>query len=191
MAYLHEATLKEAQKKLYMLGSSDRKHDKTSFDEAGGALTSIAGGMKESQDKKLKTAQEASRKLAEKQKAALDQRDAEMVAEDKWQPIQEGYRDKVSPEVGQNMMAGFTGGQRMPIDQDGPVEAYSRPQPLVQDPNNVINRVNSNEDAANTRMGGVYTPQGLQTASRTADANANDLLYSNALMGIGGSMRRF
>lgn len=49
MAYLHEMALKNAQKKLYMLGSSDKRRDKTSFEDVGGAATGAIKSMRAKQ----------------------------------------------------------------------------------------------------------------------------------------------
>lgn len=88
---------------------------------------------------------------------------------------------EVTNSVGQNMMSGFTGGQRVAVNQDG--------TPNYDSVSDVPKRIQANEEAKETRMGGYYTPQGLQSAEGRADANAADLLHSRALIGIGGTRR--
>lgn len=164
MAYLHEARLKEAIKKLYMLGSSDAKRPTTSLKGLGDSVVSTGGAVI--------NASKASKKLK-----------ADVQKQPEPAP-QEEYVNQYGPGM-QMFMKGT------PYDRDGEVEAF---EPLPDqdgtvEAEDVINRVRANQEAGETRFGGTYSNLGLQGAAQRADANASDRLYQRAMIGIGGTRR--
>lgn len=159
MAYIHEMALKNAQKKLYMLGGSDRRNDRTGMGEEtaqalGGFTKTVIGAdqaRRAQQALKAKAADEAERKDID----FIKGRDVNSPAQDERYFVSEGL---AVPKV-------------------------------ENDVSDLKNQVAINEMAEKTRMGGRYTPQGLQMTEVNAVKNADDRIRARALMGIGGSLR--
>lgn len=56
-------------------------------------------------------------------------------------------------------------------------------------PKEINDRIQANQLAEETRMGGQYTPGGLELIDINSTKNAEDRLRARAMIGIGGSMR--
>lgn len=168
--YMHEKSLIDAYKKLYMLGGpghSRRKAAEKSLDESmTGAMSGIS---KTYQDKRARDAA-ATAKLKQQLEAkrAGEKADADQEREDV-RYIKEGpeaYREFQQVQAGNAV----------------PTNPYR----------DELSRQNVDREAAQTRIGGVYTPQGLQMAEKEATLNANDRLMMRSMVpgpsGLGGSV---
>ena len=154
MAYLHEVALKNAIKKLYMLGSSDRRRDRTDVDGVGAFGSAIVNAHKAgSAQKNLKAKMEA-------------QKRAEFDAHGGAERFDDYDRQLVSE------------GNALPQKYD--VAMAAKDAQKAQQLNDL---------AEETRMGGRYTPNGLEMADVNAQKNAEDRLRARSMMGIGGSLR--
>lgn len=189
MAYLHEAALKKAVQKLYLLGSSDAPKRKRGNDFVDSMGSFVGMGIDQNAHNKIK----AEQALKARQKLALDRRDAMVENNENWQVLKEKYGDQHANTYG----AGISDFAHQPTpDFDGMPEAFDFK------PESPVDRIQSNEVAAETRMGGKYTPAGLELADKNATLNAQDrirmksMIGSNMTMptgmvGIGGSQRGY
>jgi hypothetical protein len=165
MAYLHEMALKNAQKKLYLLGSSDKRKDRSELAEGVGALGSSLVGAEQ--------ARAAQKKLKAKADAEARAADAKQFDED----VDFIRGNNVNSPV-QSERFQVSQGEMLPQKYDTAMSAKEaqKAQQL-------------NDLAEQTRMGGRYTPTGLQMADVNAQKDALDRLRMQSMIGIGGSLR--
>lgn len=170
--YLHQASLVEAYKKLYMLGGpghSRRKAAEKSFDES---ISGAMGGIGDAYQQKVIRDKMAAEKLRAQLEAKRKQEalDADQEREDV-RYIKEG------PEAYHEYQQVVAGNQV-------PTNPYK----------DELSRQATDREAAMTRIGGVYTPQGLQMAEKEATLNAQDRLMLRSMIqpqmggGLGGSV---
>lgn len=171
--YLHERSLMDAYKKLYMLGGPGHSRRAKAGKDLDEATSGAIGGIdKAYQDKKIRD-QMATEKLKQQLQAKRTQEsaDAEQMDQDvrfiKEGP--EGYREFQQVQAGNAVPTN-------PYKDELAAQAVDREQ-------------------AQTRIGGVYTPQGLQMAEKEATLNAHDRLLMRSMVpgpqpgtGLGGSM---
>lgn len=188
MSYLHEAALKKAIGNLYMLGRSDRPRNKTDFGKGAGAgiAGAFSAGMKQQalQKAKAKAATEA------RQKSELGRRDALVEGEERWQELTEKYDDHhqnvYSPAMGK-----FSPSWADTPDQDGEPGVADFDPSSGMAHQDVVNRIQSNDIAEHTRMGGRYTPEGLKMIDINSTKNAEDRLKMQSMIGLAGSRRGY
>lgn len=168
--YMHEQALMDAYKRLYMLGGTGRGRRKAAEKSLDESMVGAASGTMSAYQAKL----QRDRQAAERLKAQLDAKrkqeaaDAEQEADDV-RYIKEG------PEA-------FREFQQVRAGQAVPQNPYKEE----------LARQAADREAAMTRIGGVYTPQGLKMADKEANLNAQDRLMMRSLVqgpqpGLGGS----
>lgn len=186
MPYLHQLPLVEAYKKLYMLGSSNKKREAShDLDEA---VAGLGGAIAESEGKR-------------RQRAAIDKLKAQESART------QQYHDTVTRHAGDISGVGASqrGGAALagtlasggPQAYDSAIDrqAVSRGQALPSLPANpyrkALGEIAGEKAAEMAPVNGQYTPQGLEKADKEATLNANDQLYLRDMyqqnVGLGGS----
>ena len=164
MAYLHEMALKNAQKKLYLLGGRDKRKNNSALADGVGALGSSVVDAE-----KARAAQKA---LKAKQDAAAKAADARQFDDDV-----EFIRGNSLASPVQSERFQVSQGEMLPQKYD-PAMTAKQAQKAQQ----------LNDLAEQTRMGGRYTPKGLEMAGVNAEKDALDRLRMQSMIGIGGSL---
>jgi hypothetical protein len=162
--YIHEMTLQKAKEKLYMLGSSRKRKDHSGAGLNAGAIAS--GYSNAEAAKKAQRELMAKRDKAEK---AAEREDIEYI---------KGNSPNSPEQNPRNLVAE---GQALPYSyQDNVMTAKDaqRAQEL-------------SDLAEETRMGGRYTPKGLQMTEVNAAKNADDRLKARAMIGQQLGMRMY
>lgn len=168
--YLHQGALMDAYKKLYMLGGpghSRRKAAEKDFDQA--ASGAMSGVSQTYQDKVMRD-----RMATEKLRKQLEARKSQEAA-DQTQMDEDVRYIKGGPEAYKEF-------QQVQAGNAVPENPYK----------NELAKQAVDREAASTRIGGVYTPQGLKMAEKEANLNAQDRLMLRSMVpgpsGLGGSM---
>lgn len=165
--YMHEGAMVDAYKKLYMLGGPGHERRKAAEKDFDQAVSGAVGGIGNAYSQKLARDKAAMAKLKEQlaAKKAAEAADAEQFDDDV-RYIKEG------PE-GVQKREDIMAGRLLP---ENPYKAELAAQ-------------KADREADNTRIGGVYTPQGLQMAEKEANLNAQDRLMLRSMVqpGLGGS----
>lgn len=169
-AYMHQGALIDAYKKLYMLGGPGHSRRKAAEHDLDQNISGAMGGIGDAYQQKLMRDKVASEKLKQQIEARKSQEaaDAEQMSNDV-RYIKEG------PE-------GYKEFQQVQNGQALPTNPYK----------DELQKQNVDREAAATRIGGVYTPQGLQMADKESTLNAQDRLMIRSMVpgpsGLGGSI---
>jgi len=174
--YLHEKTLKNAVGKLYMLGHR-AAHGKSSLEGAADSIGGMAAGVIDAN-----RARDAQLALAKKEKEAAIQADKYGFHQD-WASGNNKYGiDMRQKDSGVSQLA--QGQFNRAADEAAQFEA---------DKNYIakagLDNLQTNAEADKTRLGGVYSPNGMKLTQRDAQLNAMDRMKAKSLIGLGGSLR--
>ncbi len=168
--YMHQGALIDAYKKLYMLGGPGHSRRKAAEQSLDQAMVSANSGISKAYADKLARDKAAVAKLKEQ----LAARKASEAA-DKEQFDDDVRYIKEGPE-GMQERADVMAGRAIPTN------------PYRDE----LQKQRADQEAAQTRIGGVYTPQGLKMADKEATLNAQDRLMLRSMVpgpsGLGGSV---
>lgn len=158
MSYIHESALKKAVKMLHMLGSSDRHKIKPDMSEFEGGMSAMVGaGMNQ---QALQKKQKADWLAAQKADAAQFDSDVEYIR----------GNSELSPVKSDRYQVSM--GRELPMKYDASITAKEAAE-----------RIKTNDMAENTRMGGRYTPGGLEMTEVNATKDAEDRMRAKAMIG--------
>lgn len=164
--YMHEGRLLDAFKRLYMLGNDPNSASKSAKD-ADDQMTATFGSARDAYAEKLARDKAATAKL----RAQLEARQKQEAADA--QQMDEDVRYiKEGPE-------GFREWQQVTAGQAVPSSPYK----------DELAKQAVDRERAQTNVGGVYTPQGLDMAEKEGTANAQDRLLLRSLIqpGLAGT----
>lgn len=173
--YMHQQSLLDAYKKLYMLGHRSYSKGKEGGDEWG--VGAAGGGMVDAYQQKLARDKAAMKALQEREGAKRAQE-----AADKQQEDEDVRYIRQGPEA-------FHEWQQVVAGNAVPTNPYSA-QDIAK---HEMDQQRLDKEREQTQIGGVYTPQGIQQADKEADLNASDRLMLRGMAtqpqyGLGGSM---
>lgn len=157
MSYIHESALKKAVKMLHMLGSSDRRRQSndTSFEDG---MSSIVGAGRGAYDRQKQ--QKAGQLAAKQADAKQFDSDVEYIR----------GNSELSPVKSERYQVSM--GRELPMKYDAAMTAKDAAE-----------RIKVNDLAENTRMGGRYTPNGLEMVDVNATKDAEDRMRAKAMIG--------
>lgn len=187
MAYLHEMRLNDAIKRLYLLGKSSRKKDKTSMD-GDGAMATAGSAMRDYGDRakaRLK-ASAGNGFRAEMRSAAGTVTPSEIGSA--VSSAGDAGLDKIAASYRPSAARGGIEEELQQFDND---VAYIKQPSIPYQPSPTADAEQAlhfqaiNKDIEEMPIGGRYTPSGLASASKDAELNAMDRMRLKGLMGAG------
>lgn len=168
--YMHQSALMDAYKKLYMLGGPGHQRRKAAEKDFDESVSGAVGGVSKAYQDKLMRDKAATAALRQK----LDAKKAQEAA-DKEQEAEDVRFIKEGPEA-------YREYQQVVAGNAVPENPYK----------DELARQAVDREAAMTRIGGVYTPEGLKMADKEATLNAQDRLMLRSMVpgpsGLGGSL---